>query len=379
MAGLDFSDKVQEFSKDLKAPEQMLGKGLNIPMNTANSGARKLMFNVHSDHKLQLMHPEKAILETGYEMRFGDYSSSITKADTDYVVVAKISKFSFAPNHHYWLILKEVNSNKLDVVERISYHHITESYGYLYNNEFLDNLEVHSIVPNNSILQKSLSFDEYNNRRDGVNFNVCYLALDDNMEDSIIFSDAAAARFTAPSIKPVQIMINDNDIPLNIYGDDKCYKVIPDIGEDIVDANLIALRKEKKEEAYFTQSVDQLRRIMMSDTKKQTHGKVIDVNIYCNNPDILTSHYYEQLKMYYDETQRYNSEIVSTLLPYAAQGYDMSYDLKKLFANAKRVMNHDPYMDKRPFSNIILEIDVLEELKMHPGDKSSNRYGETEQ
>jgi hypothetical protein len=174
-------------------------------------------------------------------------------------------------------------------------------------------------------------------------------------------------------------MINDNDIPLNIYGDDKCYKVIPDIGEDIVDANLIALRKEKKEEAYFTQSVDQLRRIMMSDTKKQTHGKVIDVNIYCNNPDILTSHYYEQLKMYYDETQRYNSEIVSTLLPYAAQGYDMSYDLKKLFANAKRVMNHDPYMDKRPFSNIILEIDVLEELKMHPGDKSSNRYGETEQ
>ena len=230
MAGLNFSQQIEENTKNLKSMEQVLGKGLMQPFNGCNAGARKLMHNVHRDHVFPLMNGEKAILETGYEIRFGDYSSSITRADSNYQVVAKISKFSFAPNHHYWIIVKDMKTGILDVVERISYHYITESYGYLYNNEYLDSLNVGDIIPENTVVQKSLAFDEYNNRKDGVNFNVAYLALDDNMEDSMIFSDVAAGRLTSPLINPVEIKINDNDIPLNIYGDDTHYKIIPDIG-----------------------------------------------------------------------------------------------------------------------------------------------------
>lgn len=372
---LDFSDRIEEVSKNITSMEQVLGKTLMQPFSGANAGARKLMFSTHKDHVFPLLYGEKATIETGYEIRFGDYSSSITRADSDYVVIDKISKYSFAPNHHYWLILRDVNKKKLDVIERISYHHITESYGYLYNNEYMDNLEINDIIPNRTIVQKSLAFDEYNNRRDGCNFNVLYMALDDNMEDSIIFSDVAAAKLTSPLIKPVPIMINDNDIPLNIYGDDKKYKVIPDIGEEIKDGNLIVLRKEKKEEAFFAQSVDRLRKPMMSDDKKKVHGRVIDVNIYCNNPEKLDSHYYSQFKMYYDELQRYSSHIVKTLLPYVSEEYEMTYELQKLFAEAKRVCNHDQYTDKRPFSFIRLDITVLEEKLIEAGDKASNRFG----
>ena len=376
MAKLDFSDKIKEASESLgNNMEHMLGKGLIQPFSGSNAGARKIMFSTHVEHVFPLIEGEKAIIETGYEIRFGDYSSSITRADSNYQVIAKISKFSSNPHHHYWLILKDTKEKKLDVVERISYHHITESYGYLYNNEYMDSLNIGDYITEDTIVQKSLAFDEYNNRKDGANFNIVYMALDDNMEDSIIFSDVAANRLTSPLIKPVQIMINDNDIPLNIYGDDKTYKVIPDIGEDIVNAVLIALRKEKKEESYYTQSVDRLRTIIMSDELKQVHGKVIDIDIYCNNPDILENHYYEQLKWYYNELQRYSAEIVRTILPFVSDGYELSYDLQKLFANAKRVCNHDQYIEKRPFSNIILNVTVLEEKKMEEGDKASNRYG----
>lgn len=375
MAKLDYTDKINDASKNIDRMEQLLGKCLIQPFSGSNAGARKIMFSTHVEHVFPLIEGEKAIIETGYEIRFGDYSSSITRADSNYQVIAKISKFSSNPHHHYWLILKDTKEKKLDVVERISYHHITESYGYLYNNEYMDSLNIGDYITEDTIVQKSLAFDEYNNRKDGANFNIVYMALDDNMEDSIIFSDVAANRLTSPLIKPVQIMINDNDIPLNIYGNDKTYKVIPDIGEDIVNAVLIALRKEKKEESYYTQSVDRLRTIIMSDELKQVHGKVIDIDIYCNNPDILENHYYEQLKWYYNELQRYSVEIVRTILPFVSDGYELSYDLQKLFANAKRVCNHDQYIEKRPFSNIILNVTVLEEKKMEEGDKASNRYG----
>lgn len=333
------------------------------------------MYSIHKSHIFSLFRPEKAIIETGYEIRYGDHSSSITKADSDYEVVAKISKFSFCPNHHYWLILRDMHTGNLDVVERISYHYVTESYGYLYNNEYMDSLVVGDRIPKDTIVQKSLSFDEYNNRTDGVNMNVAYLALDDNMEDSIVFSDKAAARLTSPLVKPVEIMINDNDIPANIYGDDKVYKIIPDIGEEIDNANLISLRKEKKEEMLFTQSVNNLGKYMITDDNRQVLGRVIDINIYCNNPSILDSYKYTQLKMYYDELHRYAREMVQTITPFVSQGAKLTYDLQKEFAIAKRIMNNDMYIDKRPFSNIILEIDVLEEKHMEPGDKASNRYG----
>lgn len=375
MASLGFSERVEEYSKDLKSPEQLLGKSLKQVFTNTNAGARKLMHSVHIEHMLQLMQPEKAIIESGYEIRFGDYSSSVTKADADYQVVAKISKFSFAPNHHYWLILKDEKNKKLDMVERISYEYITESYGYLYNNEYIDTLEIGDHIPTGTIVQKSMSFDEYNNRTEGVNMNVAYMALDDNMEDSIIFSDAAAARLKSPLVKPVEIMINDNDIPVNLYGDDKTYKIIPDIGEEIQKANLIALRKEKKEESYFTQSINNLTTIMISDDKRQVRGRVVDVDIYCNNPEILESHYYAQLKMYYEDLHRYSKEIVQAVYNYSSKGYKLSYELQKLFGISKQVMNNSLYIDKRSFSNIILIVTVLEEKTMEEGDKASNRYG----
>ena len=263
-------------------------------------------------------------------------------------------------------------------MERVSYHYITESYGYLYNNDRLDSLSIGEIINEDVILQKSLAFDEYNNRADGVNLNVAYMALDDNMEDSEIFSDVAAKKMDSPLIKPVRIMINENDIPLNIYGNESIYKSFPDIGEKIRDdGKLICLRKEKKEEAFFMQSIDRLSEPLMTDEKRTLVGTVVDINIHCNNPEYLEDNmYYEQLKMYYNELRRYSAEIISFITPYKSNGYELSYELTKLFAMSKRVYNQDQYIEKvRPFSNIIIDIIVLEELPLNVGDKVTNAYG----
>ena len=373
---LNFSDKIEEASKKITSPEQMLGKGLFQPFSNTNSGSRKILAGLQRDQIFSLIKPEKAIIETGYEIRYGDRSSSVIKAETDYQVIGKVSKFSFAPNHHYWIIFRDLNTNRLDVVERISYTYITESYGYLLNNEYLDQLSIGDYVGKDTIVQKSTAFDYYNNRTEGINMNMIYLNLDSNMEDSVIMSDVAASKLTSPLIKPVNVMINDNDIPLDLYGDGKTCKAFPDIGEDVRDdAILIALRKEKKEESFYTQSIDRLKNVIMSDDLRLAKGKVIDVDIYCNNPDILDNYYYAQFKMYYNESLRCASEIVHLIMPYVSQGYTMTYDMEKLFALSKRICNKDKFLDKRTFSNIMINITVLEEKVMEAGDKCVNRYG----
>lgn len=357
------------------ANENMLGKGLVQPFANVNSGPRKIMHGVHRDHIFPLINGEKANIETGYEIRFGDLSSSVLKADSDYVVVGKISKYSFSPDHHYYLIVRDLKANKADIVERIVYEPVTEEYGYLYNNQYMDSLNVGDVIPENTIIKKSLAFDEHNNRKDGLNQMVLYMSLSQNTEDSIIIADDAAARFTSPLIKRIEITINENNIPVNLYGNDNNYKCIPDIGESIKNSVLIALRKRKKEEMVFSESVERLRRTMPSDEKKLLTGRVVDIDIYCNNPDNLNTYHNGQLKMYYNELMRMSTEVVTCVTPLKAQGVELSYELEELFGISKRTLNHDNYFDKTTFSNIKLKVAVLEDKPLKEGDKMSNRYG----
>ena len=370
-----YSLKIEEARKRVPTIEHMLGKCILQPNTSTNSGARKLMYSVHRDHALPLMNAEKAIIETGYEIRFGDLSSSVTEADEDYTVVKKISKFSFSPNHHYFLILEDPLNKKLDVIERCSYCHISESYGYLYNNQYLDALREREFIPKGTIVQKSLAFDEYNNRKDGLNLNTIYMSLDRNLEDSLIIAESAAKRLTAPLIKIASIMVNENNIPVNLYGNDKVYKAHPDIGEDIKEGILISLRKEKKEEMLFTESVENLQRKFMSDEKKRLKGKVIDIDIYCNNPDRLNTYHNSQFKMYYDEKMRMSTEIVQCVTKYVMEGYSISYELESLYAVSKRIISGRQFIEKNTFSNILVEFTILEELPLNTGDKISNRFG----
>ena len=100
---LDFYGELNKEAARLQSKESMLGKGLMQPFVSNNSGSRKIMFGVQLEHSLPLLNPEPPIIQTGYEIRFGDRSSSIIKAESDYRVLAKIPKFSASPDHHYYL------------------------------------------------------------------------------------------------------------------------------------------------------------------------------------------------------------------------------------------------------------------------------------
>lgn len=61
-------------------------------------------------------------------------------------------------------------------------------------------------------------------------------------------------------------------------GQDGTYKSFPDIGEEIQNGILCGVRREKTEDALFSQSVDRLRTILMSDDKYTIEsGRVIDI------------------------------------------------------------------------------------------------------
>lgn len=374
---LNFQEQIQKVKERITNKESMLGIGLTQPYNSSNSGARKILSITQFGHALPLLYSDVPIIETGYEIRFGDRSSSIIKADSDYEVMDKICKFSKCPNHHYYLIVKNIHTNELGVIERVSYNHTTESYGYLYNNTILDNLDIGYEVPKDDILRTSLAFDDNMNRCDGRNLLTAYICSDKTMEDGIIISESASKKLASPLLKKVSIIINDNDIPLNLMGDDNIYKSFPDIGEEVKNGILCGIRREKIEESLFTQSCEKLRDILMSDDKYTVEGEVIDIDIYCNNPEHLKDKYTNgQLLYYYNERQNFVRTLVASVDELKSRGYiKLSYDLQKLYHNCKKELNEVQFMNDKLYSGTIIDIVVLERNVPKVGDKISNRYG----
>ena len=374
MASMNVLDNVQKIN--IENPNHMLGKGLMMPFAASNSGSRKLMFGTQLEHRLPLLNPEVPYIQTGYEMEFGKYSSSYITAKSDLDIVGIIPKFEWCPKHQYFIIAIDKKDNTVKVIERKEYKHITENYGYLYDNEILDRLSVGSTIHAGDVVQRSMSFDEYDNRMDGCNMLTMYSACEETMEDAIIISESASKKLASPLVKKVTIIINDNDIPLNLYGNSDNYKSFPNIGEETVNSILCGLRREKKEECLYSQSYSRLRELSISDERYTVSGRVVDIDVYCNAPARLSEYEYNsQLKMYYDNNVRMSRQIVDIVKQYIDSGYKLDYDLQRLYSICNGTINGKQYFSERAFSNIVLEITLVEEINVLRGDKLSNRYG----
>ena len=385
-SNLTFLENIEtEVLPRIESPEQSLCKSLNRPFSDSISGSRSILNEIQYEHDMSIEEPEIPILGTGYESRFGKKSSAYIEASEDYEVLAKIPKYSFNPEEHYYLIYRKKDSNKLDYEERCSYTHKTETFGFKNNNSFIDNFKVGDTILKGQRIKSSVAMDEYGNRLDGLNVQVLYCGIDGTMEDGIWISDELAWRFRAPIIKKTFMVFNDNHIPLNIYGDTEVYKITPDIGEEILNGILAANRQEDKEQCLFMQSEQNLRRIMMSDEKYTLEGKVIDIDIYSNNPTMICDNrYYSQLQRYYDETRRCAIDIYNFVTAYMNEhglNYDdnLEYRLQKLYTTSEEIMNGWMYIRDKVFSNTIVEVTTLEIAPVRIGDKLSDRYGETKQ
>lgn len=374
---INIREAVEQEASRIEEKEDILGKGKFQPFASTNSGVRKIMQSSQLEQAMPIMNPEPPIVQTGYEFQYGDETSSVIQTPRDIEILDKIYKFESNPNEQYYLIYRDLETGVVDFYQRKSYFHSTEAYGYLYNNDTFDSLDIGYEVPAGTIIRKSKGYDEYMNRCDGVNLRVGYVNCNKTMEDGIIISDVAAKKLTSPFIKKIEVLLNENDILLNIFGTREKFKSYPDIGEYITGDILCAIRREKTEECLYMQSIERLNTLLISDTKYTAVGKVVDIDILCNNPEDLEKYSNSQTKYYYYEHRRYIRNIIESIddIKKHFAGVTLSYQLKELYDRCKSEEAGYKFIDDKPFNGIKLIFYVVEENVPIKGDKITNRYG----
>lgn len=371
---VDLDKQIKECTKGMPDENYALGRSLVQPFRPANSGSRCLMHSVHLEQHMVLTKGEVPIISTGHENEFGHESSSYEEAEANYRVLYKIPKFSFV-NNHYYLIVQNLDTGEYDYFERKDWHHNTESYGYLYNNSKLDSLKPGDVINKGDNIKKSNGFDDYGNMMTGTNLITMYVACDQTEEDSIIISDEARKKLESNLVKNNKFPINENDVLLNLYGDENYHKSFPDIGEEVKGGIFCSIRRRENDNELSTLSQKNMRDIFLTDKNILMDGKVVDIDVYCNNPEALKeSCYNQQLYFYYTEKMNFCNAIYQTVAPLAMNGR-LAYKLQVLFSTCRDIIGGKQFFHEHQFNNVLMEVTILEPLSMNPGDKMSDRYG----
>lgn len=373
--------ELQKKAKELKgdAKLSLIGQG---DFAGANNVMRGTMNIKHHTQHLAIDNPEFPFVFDGKENVTGENSSYYLKTNKEYKIIDICKKYENRLKGHcyvalYFLYCKDDNSYKL--VERDEVENLTENFGFSYNNTFLDQAEKGDVIPPGTVVRSSSSYDQYGNVGMGVNGRILYAVHPAVQDDAIIVSESFAKRMVTNNVQMKTARINTDTIMLNLYGKDGEYRGLPNVGDKITNGIVMATRVIKESRMFSDMRDVSLRNInMQSDTVIYGEGEVVDINVYCNNPDLKPNKINSQLLEYYYDEKWFYSEVYKACKKITDSG---SPNIDREIYRWKRLaMNHLDteaiwsYNDN-VFSNMMVEILMRKRDQAKVGRKITGRHG----
>lgn len=328
------------------------------------STVRGVMMSRHGSQRVVLSNPEFPRIFTGAENNFGSRSSWDIKAKDDYQLVKTFRKFKNSPISPVVYIFLNLRTGKYICKLVKPAHNLVEKYGFQMTNGIAGKFTDGDIVPKGTIISQSTSYVN-DNYCAGRNIRLMYTVLPELTEDSLIISDVAAKELAYNMVDIVKVNINKNAFLLNKYGDQNTYKPFPDIGEEIKDDTICAIRENS-----YVSSVAEAAIPHINDTEYNSHGIVVDIDIF-SNIDVENdqfNYYANQIKEWYSEIYAYISTIV----------VDKTQDdtsLLDIYHKAEKYLNTSTWVTKEYIADTIIEFTVLQPMEIRVGQKVVGRYG----
>ena len=339
--------------------------------------ARLYMFTSHLKQVLTILDPDIPKIQTGYEKVFGKYNHSYKKLEGTWEVVDKIQKYS--NGSIYTLIFYNRETDTYDMIEKVVAENQTEKFGFIYNTDEMDSLSPGDKITDD-VIYKSTSYDKNMNYRYGKNANIYFSTSSDTLEDALVVRRGWAEGIRSVEIDEVEVPVNNNDVLLNLYGNDEFYQPLPELGETVRNSILCATRRINNNHILYDFQSQNMRDINSTDTDFYvTKDSIIyDINVFYNGDEPFPDNIFcKQLKRYYDEGNEYAKKMYACAKKLKASGSKYTDNVSYYISKFENWTNPDyKWANKdKAFSNIIIKFKVKASLGLDPGSKISGRYG----
>lgn len=357
---------------------EILGKAMLTIPQYVNS-MRTNMFTSHLNQYKVQEHTEFPLWFTNAENLVGKHSDGYKKTKGALKVIDKVVKFEGLVENPtiYSLFVYDMKKKRYDVIERKDLENLQEVFAYRYINDVIDSYDIGDIIPEKTVLYRSTSYDEHMNYGFGINVPVMFSTDPDTSEDAAKISKSLAQRMLATESDLFTVSLNDNDFPLNLYGDDLEYKSFPHIGEKINTDVFMASRRQYNDQILNDFRTDALQMYRDGDTCYYSIGEVSDLVVFCNNEELEENTFNRQIIQYYEAQNDYYDKIKTICEELMQSGGECSPNLDYLYKRAcefqdkvKKWKNNDSV-----FSNFELEVTVKRMVGLSKGSKITGRFG----
>lgn len=377
-------DILNEKQEKYKGDNAIMGvSSLTFPAYIDSS--RVMMDVSHQMQRVVLNDTHFPFVYTNSENMFGHNSIYNVTASSNLIVHAVIPKFRGLdiPNEKQPALIIFFNEEKqeYDLIYRQDVENLPEKCGFQYDHSRLDNITEGERIQKGETLTRPTSFDEFDNYGFGRNTNFMLRTDMYTLEDAIVVSETVAKKFTSTEVELVRVAINDNNILLNRYGDDKHYKVVPDIGEKIKDNQLCTWRIVNNSQILFDLKKTNTQETLPGDTTFYTNGEIVDIDIYCNKrrEDIPDTEVNRQILKYIDMDIEFQTEIYEVTNKLIKDGKKVSMNIKIWNERARQLLDKENYRIKDEnnsvFSNIVMYFLVKRTVGLSKGQKLVGRFG----
>lgn len=250
-----------------------------------------MVFN-HFSQRPSLLTPEPKLIKSGVEYELAKYINDV-KTEEDCIIRSVIPRY-FNVGHtvtpslflliEYEKVINGESKIVFDYIEVPYYNSQHGTFGYnLYPTDDLLNVQIGQEIAKDTLLAKTNSYADDGSYAYGVNANVAFMSMPEVSEDGFVVSRSFLNKLKLRVIEHRTIYIDKDTIPLNLYGDDKTYKFIPDIGENVREDGLLYATRDRND--WFSvgdlsdQSLKEYDPVFDTLNYVKTKSRVIDIKV----------------------------------------------------------------------------------------------------
>ena len=383
----------------LKIDRRFLGFAALSNFGNECSSSRYVMFSNFLGQYIPLNNGDVKITLSGVEEEFVKTLFS-RKVVNDSKIVGIVDRYDgktsdrITTSVERFIIYVDLVKDEIDVISIPIYEKFSPKFGFNHRHtDALDDLDYGDILEAGTKVSRTNSENDNGELCIGLNVNMCLTSLKDVGEDAVVISESLAERGRFKTYETTRFQFGTKDIPLNIYGDDIEYKIVPDIGEYVHDSGILFATR-----SVYENNDDGLLPALMSARHlryprpifdkcyypKDNGGKVIDIKVI-HTPKTRNNGTFtrinEQMDKYVKSLEDFNNLFILTV-----EGIQKSYgDTVKIGDKLHRMMV-DIYSlrdnrllniaNQEPLDLYTIDITLEFEHKLNIGMKLSGESGD---
>ncbi len=316
-------------------PEILGAEGLLMPMLGNISSQRGMMFAAHLPQTVVLNNATVPKIATGAECLVGKYSFEGYEFPEETCIQTVVPKYknvvlTGGVNPSVTVIYTTAESKSIGYFQMDRFTQGSGQFGY-------ENVwEGHHLrrpgarIPAGTKYPFSHAPNQDGDMfKFGIDMNVMYCTEWGTTEDATIISDEKCRELEHTAVCNRSIVLEEDNVPLNLYGDDQTYRIFPDITQRVrKDGILFAMRDVSDNSMVMADFTDDAMVPQIHDNTfvVKAGASVVDVTVHLGNQfdQIASKHnpeIYRQLLQYNDQQTEYYKTIVETYFTLVEEGY----------------------------------------------------------